>query len=191
VPVAGVVQTLATQPVATVEQHMTRVTLQAFGTIPARDSTFVLSSLHVQAYCLLAPDSYRRDGHRRNRPNGSGERRAEPRRLRYRREMTLSPASPMIAVSAAVLPTSDEWSYEVKWGGCRSLVLKDVADVRLVSRNSKNPTAQYPAIAAAVGNLNLKTAILDGEVVAVDRDGRPSFQALQHASIGYQGHCCG
>ncbi len=77
----------------------------------------------------------------------------------------------MVAVSATLLPTGDEWSYEVKWDGYRSLALKDGADVRLVSRNSKNLTAQYPAIAAAVGKLNLKTAILDGEIVAVDRDG--------------------
>jgi type IV secretory pathway VirB9-like protein len=69
----------------------------------------------------------------------------------------------MIAASATVLPTGDEWSYEVKWDGYRSLALKDGADVRLVSRNSKNLTAQYPAIAAAVGEL-----ILD--VICGDKD---------------------
>jgi bifunctional non-homologous end joining protein LigD len=91
----------------------------------------------------------------------------------------------MIAASATVLPTGGEWSYEVKWDGYRSLALKDGADVRLVSRNSKNLTTQYPAIAAAVGKLNLKTAIFDGEVVALDRDGRPSFQALQHRTASH------
>jgi bifunctional non-homologous end joining protein LigD len=91
----------------------------------------------------------------------------------------------MVAALAMVLPTGAEWSYEVKWDGYRSLALKDGADVRLVSRNSKNLTAQYPAIAAAVGKLNVKTAILDGEVVAVDRDGRPSFQALQHRTASH------
>src|SRR5580692_529200 len=94
--------------------------------------------------------------------------------------MRLRVVSPMVAVSATALPIGDGWSYEVKWDGYRSLAFKDGAGVRLVSRNSKNLTAQYPTIAAAVGKLNLKTAILDGEVVAVDRDGRPSFQALQH-----------
>jgi bifunctional non-homologous end joining protein LigD len=52
--------------------------------------------------------------------------------------------------------------------------------VRLVSRNSKDLTAQYPAIAAAVKKLKPKTAILDGEMVAIDDRGRPSFQTLQH-----------
>jgi bifunctional non-homologous end joining protein LigD len=99
--------------------------------------------------------------------------------------MTLRPVTPMIAVSATLLPTGDEWSYEVKWDGYRSLALKDGAGVRLLSRNSKNLTAQYPAIAAAVGKLNLKTVILDGEVVAVDREGRPSFQALQHRTASH------
>jgi len=49
-----------------------------------------------------------------------------------------------------------------------------------VSRNSKDLTAQYPAIASAVSRLNPKTVILDGEIVAVDQHGLPSFQALQH-----------
>ena len=99
--------------------------------------------------------------------------------------MRLRVVSPMVAVSATALPIGDGWSYEVKWDGYRALALKEGADVRLVSRNSKNLTAQYPAIAAAVGRLNLKTAILDGEVVAVDRHGRPSFQALQHRTASH------
>jgi bifunctional non-homologous end joining protein LigD len=99
--------------------------------------------------------------------------------------MRLRVVSPMVAVSATALPIGDGWSYEIKWDGYRALALKEGADVRLVSRNSKNLTAQYPAIAAAVGKLNLKTAILDGEVVAVDRDGRPSFQALQHRTASH------
>jgi bifunctional non-homologous end joining protein LigD len=64
------------------------------------------------------------------------------RSVKYRREMTLRPVRPMIAASATVLPTGDEWSYEVKWDGYRSLALKDGPGVRLVSRNSKDLTAQ-------------------------------------------------
>jgi bifunctional non-homologous end joining protein LigD len=94
--------------------------------------------------------------------------------------MPVREVSPMVAVSATVLPTGDKWSYEVKWDGYRLLALKDGTLVRLVSRNSKDLTALYPAIAAAVKRLKPKTAILDGEMVAIDDRGRPSFQALQH-----------
>jgi bifunctional non-homologous end joining protein LigD len=52
--------------------------------------------------------------------------------------------------------------------------------VQLVSRNLKDLTSTYPAIAAAVRTLSPKTAMLDGEIVALDAKGRPSFQALQH-----------
>src|ERR1700687_3038558 len=94
--------------------------------------------------------------------------------------MPMRAVSPMVAVSATALPTGDKWSYEVKWDGYRLLALKDGMLVRLVSRNSKDLTAQYPAIAAAVKRLKPKTAILDGEIVAIDDRGRPSFHALQH-----------
>src|SRR6266852_400533 len=96
--------------------------------------------------------------------------------------MRLRAVSPMVAVSATALPIGDEWSYEVKWDGYRALALKDGTDVRLMSRNSKDLTAQYPAIATAVSRLKPKTVILDGEIVAVDQHGLPSFQALQHRS---------
>ena len=61
--------------------------------------------------------------------------------------MTLRPVSPMIAVSATVLPSGEEWSYEVKWDGYRSLALKDGADVRLVSF-SVDPENDTPAVLA-------------------------------------------
>jgi bifunctional non-homologous end joining protein LigD len=100
--------------------------------------------------------------------------------VKYRREMRLRAVSPMVAVSATALPIGDEWSYEVKWDGYRALALKEGTDVRLMSRNLKDLTAQYPAIAAATGKLKPKTMILDGEIIAVDERGRSSFQALHH-----------
>jgi bifunctional non-homologous end joining protein LigD len=62
------------------------------------------------------------------------------------------------------------------------LALKDGSRVRLLSRNLKDATRQYPSVARAVALLGAETAILDGEVVAVDEGGRPSFQALHHQS---------
>jgi bifunctional non-homologous end joining protein LigD len=78
------------------------------------------------------------------------------------------------------LPEGDEWLYEVKFDGYRALLMKDGDRVRIRSRNDKDLTAMYPAIAAAAAGLRAAQAIVDGEIVAVDRNGRPSFQALQH-----------
>jgi bifunctional non-homologous end joining protein LigD len=95
---------------------------------------------------------------------------------------SMRPLAPMLATSAPVLPRGDEWSYEVKWDGYRTLVVKDGARVRLWSRNLKDVTGQYPSVAKAVAQLKSNDVVLDGEIVAVDQQGRPSFQALHHQS---------
>jgi bifunctional non-homologous end joining protein LigD len=86
----------------------------------------------------------------------------------------------MMAVAAATLPIGPAWSYEVKWDGYRAIAIKDQDKVILVSRNLRDVTSQYPAVAAAVASLRSLRATLDGEIVALDERGRPSFQALQH-----------
>jgi bifunctional non-homologous end joining protein LigD len=88
----------------------------------------------------------------------------------------------MLATPAPSLPTGDDWTYEVKWDGYRALAVKDGDRVRLVSRNQKDLTRDYPAIVAAVSGIAPRRAILDGEIVALDPNGHPSFQALQHRS---------
>jgi len=87
---------------------------------------------------------------------------------------------PMLATAAKSLPTGPEWTYEVKWDGYRTLAIKEGTAVRLISRNLNNISKQYPGVVQAVGAIEAKRAILDGELVAVDEHGRPSFQALQH-----------
>ena len=89
----------------------------------------------------------------------------------------------MMAVSAATLPVGAEWSYEVKWDGYRAQAVKDGAVVSLASRNLKNITKQYPSVAAAAARVGAATAVLDGEIVALDAEGRPSFQALHHSTL--------
>src|SRR4051794_12925961 len=96
--------------------------------------------------------------------------------------MTLRPVRPMLAMSADKLPSGDEWTYEVKWDGYRTLAAKDGDRVTLFSRNLKNATAQYPSVARTVAQVRADTALLDGEIVALDEQGRPSFQALHHQS---------
>jgi bifunctional non-homologous end joining protein LigD len=88
----------------------------------------------------------------------------------------------MAAVLVERLPEGDKWLYEVKLDGYRALLIKDAARVEIRSRNDKDLTGMYPGVAAAALKLKPDQVVLDGEIVALDPDGRPSFQSLQHSS---------
>ena len=93
----------------------------------------------------------------------------------------------MTAVNVAALPEGDRWLYEVKLDGYRALIMKEGERVQIRSRNEKDLTATYPGVVAAARRLRAQSAIVDGELVAVDESGRPSFQALQHRAA-HAGH---
>ncbi|MDD9369026.1 MAG: non-homologous end-joining DNA ligase [Acidimicrobiales bacterium] len=86
--------------------------------------------------------------------------------------------SPMKATTGT-LPTGDGWVYEIKWDGMR--VLTDVSPdgVRAWSANGRDATASFPELDALSPALAPLDALLDGEVVALDDGGRPSFGRLQ------------
>jgi DNA ligase D-like protein (predicted ligase) len=88
----------------------------------------------------------------------------------------------MAARVVDALPAGDTWMYEVKFDGYRALLLKNGDRVEIRSRNDKDLTRTYPSVAAAGRRLHAGRATIDGEIVAVDATGRPSFQALQHRS---------
>jgi len=92
----------------------------------------------------------------------------------------VKPVKPMMAVPSGEPPRGAEWSYEVKWDGYRTQIVKNGPSVTLASRNLKDVTEQFRQVAQAAAQLDAKTALIDGEVVAVDASGRPSFQALHH-----------
>ncbi len=92
-----------------------------------------------------------------------------------------------MATLASTLPVGDDWSYEVKWDGYRAQLVKDGPLVRLISRNLKDLTADYPHLPAAARTLTRVDAVVDGEIVALDEHGVPSFQALQHRSVARAG----
>jgi len=73
----------------------------------------------------------------------------------------------------------DEWAVEMKWDGVRALAYIQDGDVRLMSRNAKDITAGYPELRLMAGATGHRPAVLDGEIVAFDEAGRPSFGALQ------------
>ncbi len=88
--------------------------------------------------------------------------------------------SPMLAVSAEEPFDSPEFGYEPKWDGVRTIAFVDGGEVRLQTRNLLDCTAQYPeAHEIAEALTGAYQAIVDGEVVALDERGAPSFQRLQ------------
>jgi bifunctional non-homologous end joining protein LigD len=87
---------------------------------------------------------------------------------------------PMMAVSAKELPTDDsKYAYEMKWDGVRALVTVEGGRVRLTSRVGNDTTNKYPEIRALGEAMGTTEAVLDGEIVALDDGGRPSFEVLQ------------
>jgi len=81
-------------------------------------------------------------------------------------------------------PDGDEWLHEIKHDGYRIVARLAEGEVRLVSRNGKDWTKEFPQVARAVTRLPAGTALLDGEVAALLPDGTTSFQALQRRSEG-------
>ena len=86
---------------------------------------------------------------------------------------------PMLATMVDKPFDDDNWLYEIKWDGYRAVVFLDGNSVRLVSRNQNDLTAAYPELREIVGHIKASSAILDGEIVAVDDEGRPSFSLMQ------------
>jgi bifunctional non-homologous end joining protein LigD len=78
-------------------------------------------------------------------------------------------------------PRGDDWVHEMKFDGYRILARVESGQARLLSRNGKDWTAYFPAIAEAVEALPARTVLLDGEVAVVLPSGTTSFQALQNA----------
>jgi bifunctional non-homologous end joining protein LigD len=101
---------------------------------------------------------------------------------------SISFVTPMAAQGVKALPSGEEWLYELKIDGYRALLMKDGGHVEIRSRRENELTQTYRGVADATRRVNADQVVLDGEIVAIDDNGRPSFQALQHRGShpGYQ-----
>jgi bifunctional non-homologous end joining protein LigD len=89
--------------------------------------------------------------------------------------------APQLATLATKPPESDEWVHEIKFDGYRILARIEDGRVTLFSRNGLDWTEKFPRLAKALGGLPVRAALVDGEAVALDDDGRSGFHLLQEA----------
>jgi bifunctional non-homologous end joining protein LigD len=90
-----------------------------------------------------------------------------------------SKIEPMLAKTAAQPPQGADWLAEIKWDGIRAIVTVDEGKLKLVSRNHRDITNNYPDLAGIVAQIRARRAVLDGEIVCLEPTGRPSFELLQ------------
>ncbi|HEX5619617.1 MAG TPA: non-homologous end-joining DNA ligase [Solirubrobacteraceae bacterium] len=86
---------------------------------------------------------------------------------------------PMLARTGDLPRDDNKWAYEIKWDGVRGIAYIDGGRLRLEARSGRDITPRYPELRELGRALAGRQAVLDGEVVAFDADGRPSFQKLQ------------
>lgn len=95
---------------------------------------------------------------------------------------------PMLATLVDEPFDDDQWLFEIKWDGYRAVVFfgeDGKKGLRMLSRNQNEMTADFPELHALVESLSCKSAIVDGEIVALDEQGRASFSLMQQRS-GFQ-----
>src|SRR5437588_10705892 len=90
---------------------------------------------------------------------------------------------PMKAKLVENPPATGDWIYELKFDGIRLIAVKVSGKVSLLSRNQNELGARFPEIVEAIKNLPARECVVDGEVVALDKEGRSSFQLLQAREI--------
>src|SRR5690348_4562895 len=95
--------------------------------------------------------------------------------------------TPMLASLCDKPFDNPDWLFEIKWDGYRAVTFVESGDVRLVSRNHNDLTARFSELRNLSNFVNAKSAILDGEVVVLDEQGRPSFSLMQQRT-GMRSH---
>jgi bifunctional non-homologous end joining protein LigD len=92
---------------------------------------------------------------------------------------------PMLATSVEAAFDDPDWLFEIKWDGYRAIAFVENGQTRLVSRNHNDLSGRFPELAELARDVKAKNAVLDGEIVALDETGRPSFSMIQQRT-GFQ-----
>lgn len=86
---------------------------------------------------------------------------------------------PMLATLSDSSPEGDQWTYELKWDGVRGVCFIENRKLRIVSRNGLRTEEKYPELHDLPSLIDVKTAVLDGEIVVLDDQGRARFELIQ------------
>jgi bifunctional non-homologous end joining protein LigD len=127
---------------------------------------------------LKAPPQTSRKASPSRPPSKRTGRRAEPRLPDF--------IEPMKARLVEEAPPDGGWIYEIKFDGFRAMAFMRPGEVRLLSRNNKDLGGRFPEVLDALAQLEVRDAIIDGEIVALDEKGRSSFQLLQASELDQQ-----
>lgn len=87
---------------------------------------------------------------------------------------------PMLATLSDLPNDQDSYGFEYKWDGVRAILLFDGRLLRIETRNLIDVTLNYPELSALIGELQGRSAVLDGEIVAIGKEGYPNFGLLSH-----------
>ncbi|WP_428408712.1 DNA ligase D [Hyphococcus sp.] len=115
------------------------------------------------------------------KPRKTAARKAATRKTARKNSLKLKFTPPQLATLRDDPPEGDGWLHELKYDGYRMQALIEDGSVRLMTRNEKDWTHRYPTIAEALAELDVESAAIDGELVAVDKKGRSRFGLLQNA----------
>jgi bifunctional non-homologous end joining protein LigD len=93
-------------------------------------------------------------------------------------DLKIKPIDPFEPVSVDEIPDGSEWIHQVKWDGVRILTYNDGDKVQLFNRKQNERTKNYPELTDIQSYVSAKSVILDGEVIALDQYGKPSFHQV-------------
>lgn len=113
-----------------------------------------------------------------NRPNSRQKNAAAAHRIRGKSHKLSHYIKPMLATASDVPFNDKEWVFEIKWDGYRAITEKKDKQIRFYSRNGLTFNELYPEVAHELTKLK-KDCVLDGEIVVLNEEGKPSFQKLQ------------
>jgi bifunctional non-homologous end joining protein LigD len=130
---------------------------------------------------ITHPDSVLQDNISSIKKSESNHSMKDTNSYRNKRENFFSRVAPMLASPVANAFNDSEWVFEIKWDGVRAILFKENGEIKLQSRSGNDITGKYPEVVTSATEClkGRKSIIIDGEIVVLDENGIPSFQAHQ------------